>query len=78
MSIERVLQKEGKLLSDLSHMVNFTLIIKVLKYLSVFVREVRYQLLEELLRGDCGVHELAQGDVRLFPHALSRVSQPEM
>ena len=77
MSIERVLQKEGKLLSDLSHMVNFTLI-KVLKYLSVFVREMRYQLLEELLRGDCGVHELAQGDVRLLPHALSRVSQPEM
>ena len=77
MSIERVLQKEGKLLSNLSQMVNFTLI-KVPKYLSVFVREMRYQLLEELLRGDCGVHELAQGDVCLLPHALSRVSQPEM
>ena len=77
MSIERVLQKEGKLLTDLSHMVNFTLI-KVPKYLSVFVREMRYQLLEELLRGDCGVHELAQGDVCLLPHALSRVSQPVM
>ena len=46
-------------------------------YLAILVRKMRDELLKELLGGDGGVHQLAQGNVGLLPHALSCVSQPE-
>ena len=47
-------------------------------YLAILMRKMWDELLEELLGGDSGVHQLAQGDVGLLPHTLSCVSQPDI
>ena len=47
-------------------------------YLAILVRKMWDELFKKLLGGDSGVHQLAQGNVGLLPHALPRVSQPEM
>ena len=47
-------------------------------YLAILMRKMWDELLEELLGGDSGVHQLAQGDVGLLPHTFSCVSQPDI
>ena len=86
--IERVLQKERELLPHLRHVKSVTVKLnpdahhKRTKaptvYLAIFVRKMWDELFKKLLGGDSGVHQLAQGNVGLLPHALPRVSQPEM
>ena len=87
--IQCVLQKERKLLPHLRH--NFIWssihVVKIKEkhnkhhptvYLAILMRKMWDELLEELLGGDSGVHQLAQGDVGLLPHTLSCVSQPDI
>ena len=48
----------------------------LLPHSTVLVTEGRLDLLEERLRGDGGVHQLAQHDVGLLPHLRPGVAQP--